>query len=163
MKNIFLILLLVSGCNSKKNAETVSDFLPQNKLQNVVNDYSDLFTASQEDSLIRRLTAYEDKTTNQIVIVTTDSIAPYANIQEYATAVGNYWGVGQKEKDNGLTIALSTKPRRIGIATGRGTQKVLTDSICQQIISSTIIPQLKNDNYFKGISMGIDSILFKWK
>lgn len=162
-KYLLLLVLLMSGCNSQKKPETISHSLPQNKNQNVINDYSEIFTTVQNDSLASRLIEYEAETTNQIVIVTVDSITPYTDIQVYATDLANQWGVGQKDKDNGVAIVVSDKLRKISIATGTGTEKVLTDSICSQIIEKTIIPQFKKDEYYKGVSMGLDSLIYKWK
>jgi len=166
MKKLILVFVFLISCNSKKNTQLQTDFnytnLPQNKEQFIINDYSNLFTKPQKNSLTKKLYNYENTTTRQIVVVTVDSISPYTNIQKYATDIGQYWGVGQKEKDNGLVIVLSNKLRKIGIATGYGTEKILTDSICSKIIQNAMIPHFKNNEFYKGANAGIDSILAIW-
>ena len=122
-----------------------------------------MFTSKQQKKLSKKLYDYELATTNQIVLVSIDSITPYSDIQRYATDLSNYWGKGQKGKDNGLTIVLSKPLRKIGIATGYGTEKVLTDSICNQVIQVIMIPNFKEDKYYKGVEMGIDSLMYKWE
>ena len=77
--------------------------------------------------------------------------------------MGNYWGVGQKDIDNGLLIVFSKPLRKVAISTGYGTEKVLTDSICKQIIESVMIPNFKNGDYFKGIDNGVDTLIEAWK
>ena len=162
MKNVLLILLLFLSCHSQKSIESTEQTFPANENQSVVNDYSNLFSKVQRDSLTQRLVTYEEKTTNQIVIVTVDSITPYRDIQNYAAELGNYWGVGRKEKNNGLTIVIANKLGQLSIATGKGTEKKLTDSICRQIINRTIVPEFKKKKFYKGISSGLDSLIHKW-
>ncbi|TDQ28155.1 uncharacterized protein CLV82_2967 [Zeaxanthinibacter enoshimensis] len=129
----------------------------------IINDYGQIFTESQRTELTKILYNYDIETTRQIVVVTIDSIKPYNNIQKYATDLGNNWGVGTAEKDNGLTIVVCNHCRQIGIATGSGTEKILTDEICKYVIDQTIIPEFKNGNFYDGIKKGVAELIEKWK
>jgi uncharacterized protein len=80
----------------------------------------------------------------------------------YSSAIGNYWGVGKKEKDNGLVIVIAKEQRQIWFSPGDGTTKTLTDSVCQNIISEKIIPEFKNDNFYLGVSNGLNTVIQKW-
>ena len=163
MKLSLLFVFLFLTCQGQKN-EVVEKTLPKfNLVQEVISDNSKLFTTDQKDILAKRLIEYQAQTTNQVVVITDDSITPYTNIQKYATDLSNDLGVGQKDKNNGLVIVVSDKLRQVSIATGTGTEKILTDSICKQIIDSTIIPQLRNKDYYQGISMALDSLIYKWQ
>lgn len=106
---------------------------------------------------------YNIETTRQIVVVTIDSINPYSDIQKMATDLGKYWGVGTAEKDNGLIILLCKPCRKIGIATGTGTELILTDEICKEVIDKTIIPEFKNREFYGGIKKGVTELITKWK
>lgn len=163
MKKYFLLLVILVGCGTKKTPLPDFPHLPTNKEQLIISDYSLLFSQDQNNTLSKKIYQYELETTNQIVIVTVDSITPYNDIQKYASDIGNYWGIGQKEKDNGLIIVLCNKQRKIGIAAGYNTEKILTDSICKWVIDSTMVPKFANGNYYKGVSDGIDSLIVKWK
>jgi uncharacterized protein len=157
----FLSLITVFySCNSF--TEDKNKYLPQNKEELVVFDQSNLFNVSEIKNLSEKLISYENESTNQIVIVTIDSITPFENIKQYGSAIGNYWGVGQKEKDNGLIIVVSVPIQEVSIATGFGTQKKLTDSICQEIITNTMLPQFKTNKFYYGINNAVDSIIKKW-
>ena len=68
----------------------------------------------------------------------------------------------QKDTDNGLMIIFSKPLRQVGIATGYGTEKILTDSICNQVLEGTMLPYFKQDKYYEGISKGLDSLIHKW-
>lgn len=127
-----------------------------------VNDYAHVFTDSQKNELLEIVNDYNRKTTRQIVVITVDSIKPYDDIHKYATDLGNTWGVGTAEKDNGLIIVLCNPCRKISIATGIGTEKILTDEICKEVIDKTIIPEFKKGDFYKGIKNGITELIKQW-
>lgn len=157
-----LLIVLIFSCNKTKNKTTEYPHLPKNESQQVVLDLSHVFTLEESNLLAKKLIDYETLTTNQIVIITIDSITPYNNIQKYASDIGNFWGVGQKENDNGLVIAFSKNLHKVGISTGYGTELIITDSISKSIIDNTMIPLFKNGDYYSGINTSLDSIIAKW-
>ncbi|MUU79889.1 TPM domain-containing protein [Winogradskyella endarachnes] len=181
MKLIFKIILLafltISGCKSKQvdkikpSSETpkveFTEFdlgesdLP--KLKREVNDYEFIFTPEQLEKLTLIIREFEKETTNQIAVVSIDSIGKYTDFDQFAIDLSNYNGVGLKEKDNGLTIVFSKNLRKIRISTGYGTEKILTDEICKKVIDETIIPEFKNGEYYNGIEKGITELIAKWK
>ena len=128
----------------------------------IINDYGQIFTEMQRTELSKLLYDYDIETTRQIVIVTVDSITPYDDIQKYATDLGNTWGVGAAEENNGLTIVICNPCRQIGIATGLGTELTLTDEICSEVIQNIIIPEFKNGKYYEGITKGVTELIEKW-
>ena len=129
----------------------------------IINDYGQIFTESERTELSKILYDYDIETTRQIVVVTIDSIKPYNDIQKYATDLGQTWGVGTAEKNNGLTIVVCNPCRQIGIATGTGTELILTDEICKKVIEEKIIPEFKNGEFYSGIKKGVIELIEKWK
>jgi len=129
----------------------------------IINDYGQVFTESQRTELSKIIYDYDIKTTRQIVVVTIDSIKPYQDIQKYATDLGQTWGVGNAEKNNGLTIVVCNPCRQIGIATGKGTELILTDEICKEVIDNKIIPEFKNGEFYNGIKNGVTELIEKWE
>ena len=128
-----------------------------------VNDFEQIFTIEERKALEKRLTEYEKSTTREFVIITVDSIKPYENINDFATDLSNNWGIGKKETDNGLSIVLSKSLGKIRISTGLGTEKILTDEICKDIIDRAIIPEFRNGNLYKGVEKGITELMAQWK
>ncbi|MEW7280969.1 TPM domain-containing protein [Aquimarina sp. 2201CG1-2-11] len=170
---LFLLFVSLISCKwgskqetTKKSVSTVTlSEIEKNafpKPIGIINDYSQVFTNAQKSELSKTLYDYDQATTRQIVVVTVDSIASYPNIQKYATVLGQKWGVGTTEKNNGLIMVLCKPKRKIGIATGYGTELVLTDVICKKVIDSTMIPEFKNGNFYKGIKKGIEDLITKW-
>ena len=133
------------------------------KLKRKVNDYENIFTVEQLEKLTLMIREFEKETTNQIAIVSINSIGKYSDFDQFAIDLSNYNGVGQKEKDNGLTIVFSKNLKKIRISTGLGTEKILTDEICKKVIDQTIIPEFKNGEYYNGIEKGIAELIKKWK
>ncbi len=152
------------GCNSKNNVvpKDSVNALPQNKEGRIISDYSNLLDALEKENLTKKIQAYERSTSNEIAIVIVDSIPKSYTILAYATDIANEWGVGKKELNNGLLIAMASKQKVIAIATGYGTEKTLTDSICKQLIDKVMIPKFKKDMFFEGFDNGIDSLMVKW-
>ncbi|WP_317171401.1 TPM domain-containing protein [Zobellia roscoffensis] len=135
---------------------------PENIKGTIINDFSEILSENEKANLTTKLYNYEVATTRQMIFVSIDKITPYTDIQKYATDLANHWGVGHKKKNNGLLLVLSVPSRKLGIATGLNTEKILTDSVCQQVIDMTIIPHFKEGNYYNGISKGLDSLIYKW-
>ncbi len=127
-----------------------------------VNDYSQILNDTQENELNSLITTYERETTNQIAVVIINTIEPYTNAQKYATDLANTWGVGQKGKDNGLMIVVSMSSRQIGIATGQGAEKILTDEICKRAIDSVFVPEFKEGKHYEGIKKGTLYLIDRW-
>lgn len=106
--------------------------------------------SSRLDSLFR---AHETTTGNEIVLVT-DSTFNGRSAKDFAVEFGNAHGVGKAERNNGVVIAFSRAQRSLFIATGIGTERVLTDSICQELVDSLMLPQIRRDSTYAGLWAG---------
>jgi uncharacterized protein len=82
-------------------------------------------------------------------------------LQDFATEVGNQWGVGQKEKNNGCVLAISPSQRKIFISNGYGIEKQISNADTKLIVDSTIIPYFKQAKYFEGTKFGIAALMKK--
>ncbi|HBK72197.1 MAG TPA: TPM domain-containing protein [Flavobacteriaceae bacterium] len=160
MKKIILFLIVVVLVLSCKEKKILVITPQQNSFTAILNDVSTIFTENERDSLINKIIQFEHKTTNEIAIVTLDSI--HGDILIFATDLANKMGVGKKSKDNGLLILIVKPLRKVSIATGYGTEKKLTDAFCQEIINRKMIPYFKKDNYYKGLDAALDEIILKW-
>ncbi|WP_452225255.1 TPM domain-containing protein [Lacinutrix chionoecetis] len=129
----------------------------------VVQDNSDLFSNVEEKKLSEKIINYEKLTTNQICIITIDSVPNNRAILSHATNLANQLDIGLRAKDNGLLILISKFDRQVAIATGVGTEKSVTDIVASAIIEKTIVPNFKDQQYFEGVSVGLDSIFMKWQ
>ena len=103
------------------------------------------------------LYALEEKTGIQTLVVAVTGIEG-GDCFDFAYRLGKEIGVGQKERDNGLVVLLSTDERCIQFATGYGLEGVLPDAICKRIQSRYMVEHLGNDNWDAGMVAGIRAI-----
>jgi uncharacterized protein len=128
----------------------------------LVNDYTGTLTASQIDALERKLVAYDDSTSTQILVMLVDDLQGYS-VEQYATEIGHSWGVGQKDKGNGAVILV--KPRKgsergqVNISPGYGMEQYVTDATAKRIIEKEMIPAFKENDYYTGIDNAVNTIM----
>ena len=83
------------------------------------------------------------------------------NFDALTLKLANAWGVGQKDKNNGILIGISAGYKKMRIQNGRGIEKILSDSVTRVIVDSSFIPLFKKDHYFNGTLVGINAIIKK--
>ena len=103
------------------------------------------------------LYALEEKTGIQTLVVAVTGIEG-GDCFDFAYRLGKEMGVGQKERDNGLVVLLSTDERCIQFATGYGLEGVLPDAICKRIQNRYMVQHLGKDDWNTGMVEGIRAI-----
>ena len=124
----------------------------------LVNDLADVLSAAEEQQIERFLTAYDDSTSTQIVVLTVASTQGN-DVILYGAEVGEAWGVGQKGKDNGIVLVVAVEDRKVGISVGYGIEEFQNAAYTQRIIDELILPQFKSGDYFGGIANGLAGIV----
>jgi uncharacterized protein len=110
--------------------------------------------------LENKLVEYEKKSSNEIAIVTIESLEGN-EVSEYANELGRKWDIGKSSKKNGVLILASKTDRKINISPGYGLSGVLPDITCGRIIREQIVPNFKNGNYYKGFDEAVDIIVLR--
>ncbi|MFY1027901.1 TPM domain-containing protein [Actinobacillus seminis] len=123
-----------------------------------VNDYTRTLTGNEKQQLENKLIAYSKETSSQIAVVLIPSTEEY-DISQYAFELGDKWGIGRKQLNNGVLMLVAVNDRKIFIATGQGLEGALPDAFLSQIIRQVITPQFKQNHYAQGISHGLDYII----
>lgn len=123
-----------------------------------VTDAAGILSAETRKSITERLKAHEDKTSNQIEVLTVPTLDG-AGIEEYAVAVFKQWKLGRKGKDNGILLVVAPKDRRMRIEIGYGLEGTLTDGMAGSIIRNVMTPHFKNGDYNKGINEGVGAVI----
>jgi uncharacterized protein len=78
---------------------------------------------------------------------------------DYTNRVFSAWKIGKRDKDNGILLALYWDDHKARIEVGYGFEGVLTDAKSKQILSDVLLPELKNSNPNRGISLAVLEIL----
>ena len=102
--NASLILFLFSAVVSFAQTVGIPERpSPPRLVNNLSKEFPNFLSAQEESQLEKKLEDFANQTSNQIVIVIVDDIAGL-EAYDYATRLGQKWGVGQSKDDNGIVI-----------------------------------------------------------
>ena len=121
-------------------------------------DTADLLPQTQEAKLAAQLASVEMRTKHQFVVVTVASLGGHA-IDDYGMNLGNYWGVGRKDINDGVLLIVAPTERKVRIEVGAGLEKTLTDEEAAAIIQQAILPRFREQKMAEGILAGSDGII----
>ncbi|MEI2739448.1 MAG: TPM domain-containing protein [Chitinophagaceae bacterium] len=152
---LFIFSLLLSVCVSAQIEKVIPKRPNPPKL---VNDFTGTLTDYQVLALENKLVAFDDSTSNQVTVVIINSTGDYA-IDEVALELGRKWGVGNKDKNNGIVLLIAKNDRKMTIQVGYGLEGALPDITAKSIIDHEIKPAFKENNYYRGIDLGTDAII----
>ena len=128
----------------------------------LVNDFAGLLNSNEVNNLERKLVAFNDSTSNQISIVIVNDLAGYEKA-DYAQRLGEKWGIGQKEFDNGILILVKPNTAvsrgEAFIATGYGLEGAIPDLACADIVDNEMIPAFRNNNYYEGLDRAVNVLM----
>jgi uncharacterized protein len=149
---LFMLLLVALALAGSASAEP--KFPP---LTGRIVDDANLLTPQDKAAIESELKALEDKSSDQIVVYTTNSLQGYP-IEDYGYRLGRAWGIGQKGTNNGVVLIVAPNERKIRIEVGRGLEPQLTDLLSSLIIQNRILPRFKRGDFSAGIKAGVDDI-----
>ena len=154
LKKIKIVILLVFASIQHITAQEYP------VISDMVTDNAAIFSVDEAQYLRQKLTAYEAKTSHEIVILTIDRLNGNS-IESYAYSVFNQEGnsFGKKEIDNGLLILISRNDRKVRIEVGNGLEPIVTDALASRIIRNIITPNFKESNYFNGIDIATSQLI----
>lgn len=148
------------GCLPLQAKEYTVQEIPMVHLQDrtrYVSNPDNILSTSAVATMDSILHSLEQKTGIQTLVVAVTGIEG-GDCFDFAHRLGQEWGVGQKERNNGLVILLSTDERCVQFATGYGLEGVLPDAICKRIQSRYMVEHLGKDNWDAGMVAGIRAV-----
>ena len=80
-------------------------------------------------------------------------------IDGYANRLFRHWGIGDKERNDGVLFLVAVNDRKLRIEVGYGLEGTLTDALAAYIIRKTVVPHFKSGNFATGIKSGTEQIL----
>lgn len=116
---------------------------------NYVNDYADVLNAQEERMLNTLLSDFEDSIGVQIAVVLEAESSEDAF--DRAMFISRDWKIGNKGVNNGILVYLNIGGRKYHIVTADKTQGKLTDGIVGDIGRKSLVPYLKQQDYFNAI------------
>ncbi|AKD37653.1 putative transmembrane protein [Pasteurella multocida subsp. multocida OH4807] len=123
-----------------------------------VNDYTNTLSAREKGALEQKLIAYGKETSSQIAVVIIPSTEEY-EISQYTFELGDKWGIGRKQLNNGVLMLIAKDDRKMFIGVGQGLEGVLPDAFLSQLIRHQITPYFKQGQYAEGINNGLNYLI----
>ena len=154
MKKVSLLVLLFAMLANVSVARCAE--IPY--LTGRVNDNAQILSENARQLLSEKLKEHEDRTTNQVVVLTIASLQG-ESIEDYSNKVFIEWGLGQKDKDNGILIVVVPDERRMRIEVGYGLEPTMTDLMAGRIIRELMTPRFREGDYDGGITEGALAVI----
>jgi uncharacterized protein len=123
-----------------------------------VVDDAGVLSADAQTRLTAMSAALEQKTTDQLVVVTVKSLQGNS-IDQYGYQLGRHWGIGQKGKDNGVLLTIAPNDHAVRIDPGYGLEGQLTDAQSKLITENIMKPAFRRGDYDGGALAGAAAIL----
>ena len=123
-----------------------------------VIDQTGTLTAEQKAALEQTLAAFEARKGSQLAVLMVASSAP-EEIEQYALRVAEQWKLGRKKVDDGAILVIAKNDRAMRIEVGYGLEGALNDLTSKRIISETILPRFKSQDFYGGITAGVAQII----
>ncbi len=127
-------------------------------LQGRINDLAGLLDPAQRQDLERKLEAFEQETSHQVVVLTVRSLDG-EDIEGFSMRVVESWKLGHRGIDNGALITVSSGDRRARIEVGYGLEGVVPDAIAARIIRDVMIPSFRDGRMGEGIVRGAEAVM----
>ena len=132
--------------------------VPVPPLTGHVTDQTDTLTPEQMATLEQTLTAFEARKGSQLAVLMVASTAP-EEVEQFALRVAEKWKLGRKKVDDGAILVVAKNDRAVRIEVGYGLEGALNDLTSKRIISETILPRFKAQDFYGGITAGVGQMI----
>ncbi len=122
-----------------------------------VNDFAGVIPDEEKARISAIATELEEKTGAELAVAT---IATTGGVDIHDYSVGMYmqWGIGQKEKDNGVLILAAIDDRQLWIKPGYGLEGTITDAFAHAVYSGILRPAFRKGEYGKGLLRAVEVV-----
>ena len=123
-----------------------------------VVDDAHVLTPAVVADLTAKLTALEQQTTRQLVVVTLPSLGG-DDIDDYGYRLLRHWGIGQKGTNNGAVFIIVPSEHKVRVEVGYGLEDVLTDALSSVILQRAVLPKFRAGDVQGGIVDGTTALI----
>lgn len=151
-KNFFVIMIsafLLSQIVVMNLVNAAPKFPKATELK-YVNDYAKVIDNDSAQYILSVGKELEDKTGAQATVVVINSLEG-ETIESYATGIFREWGIGEKDKNNGLLILLSMQEKQWRVEVGTGLEGAVTDIYSSRMMNEIAVPKFKQNQYGQGL------------
>lgn len=146
-----VLLLIVTGvCRA---AEVIPPKPPR-----YFNDYAGVVSPGVGERLNTQLAQFERDTSDQVIVAIYRKMESNSEVADYTQRIAQAWGVGQKDRRNGVVLFVFLDERKMFIQVGYGLEGALPDVTAFDITERHIKPHFRKGDYEAGLSEGVDLI-----
>jgi len=153
----WLFILFCICTTSGVFANDLESYVKQFEATGFVNDFGNLIKDDDQEKLEQKIIGINDTTSIQFAVFTTSDLEGHEP-KAVAEALGNYWGVGQKDLNNGILILASVRDRAIYISLGDGVDDYIPDTYIKTLIKKVVKPAFQKGQYALGINNAVEKI-----
>jgi uncharacterized protein len=147
-------LAVILGWPFTLSAVEPSDaLLARLQYKGMANDFAGVFATNELAELEAFLNDVKEKTTAEIAVVTLQTLDG-GEVNDFANRLVERWGIGKKDKDNGILLLAVIQDRKIKIEVGYGLEGILTDAKVGRILDEQVMPSFREDKYGRGLANG---------
>jgi uncharacterized protein len=122
-----------------------------------VNDFAGVLDAAARTQVETIVREAERITSAEIAVATVSSLDGMS-VEEYANKLFHFWGIGKKDRDNGVLVLVAPNERKVRIEVGYGLEPILPDGLAGEIIRTEILPRFRENDYSGGTLAAITRI-----
>src|SRR6266567_5480199 len=152
VRTALLIFIALLAINSR-----AAEVIPP-KPDRYFNDYAGVVSKEAAYRFNEQLARFERETSDQVVVAIFPKMQSDSDIADYTQRVAQAWGIGQKERRNGVVLFVFSQDRKMFIQVGYGLEGALPDATAFDITERRIKPLFRSGNYEAGLATGIDLI-----
>lgn len=135
---------------------------PARLYNNLSSEFPDFLSQSEAAALEEKLEVFSNESSNQICVVIVDDLGG-TDAASFATELGQKWGVGKADKDNGIVVLVkptgSAGGRDLFIAVGYGLEGAIPDLATKRIRENEMQPLLKEGRYYDALDAGCTTLM----
>jgi uncharacterized protein len=151
---LFAVLLAGAVCAAPGRAGDASGLAPIPAYTGYVNDDANVIGEQRRAQLESFLDQLHQKTGIQFAVLTVTSCAP-EEPSTYKTRVFNQWGIGDKERRDGLLLLVAMHERKLQFETGYGLEGTLPDGWEARMLRDLAVPRFKAGEPAEGITAAV--------
>lgn len=116
-----------------------------------VADYANVIDSDTEERIIEANRRLQAQSGGQIVIVSIEYLDGYYT-DEYALQLMNDWGVGDKEKQNGMLLLLVVEENKAWLMQGYGIKDAFDSDAINRMLDQSFFPEFDKGNYNQAVN-----------
>ncbi len=123
-----------------------------------VNDFAGVLKPAERDALEQRCKELREKTGAQLAVVTLKSLEG-GQVDDFAVKLFQRWGIGDKEKKNGILLLVAIQDHKARIEVGYGLEPILPDALAGRILEQNLVPAFRQQRYNDGLTAVVNRII----